>query len=110
MSFFAITYFLTACLRYDWLISIHTLIVSLDIAYIFSSSDVALPEASDVMGSDVLVMVRWSNGVDGSIDVIDRIDRLYGILMGRMSSKNHKYRVFGEKKQAGKRRERLNIF
>ena len=44
---------------------------------------IALPEASAVMGSVVLV-VRRSNGVDGSIDVIDRIDGfawcLYGIL------------------------------
>ena len=48
---------------------------------------IALPEASAVMGSVVLV-VRRSNGVDGSIDVIDQIDGfvwcLYGILMGRM--------------------------
>ena len=34
---------------------------------------IALPEASAVMGSVVLV-VRRSNGVDGSIDVIDQID------------------------------------
>ena len=58
----------------------------------------ALPEASAVMGSVVLV-VRRSNGVDGGIDVIDRIDGfawcLYGILMGRMSSKKARRQSFG---------------
>ena len=34
---------------------------------------IALPEASAVTGS-VVSVVRRSNGVDGTIDVIDRID------------------------------------
>ena len=63
---------------------------------------ISLPEASAVMDSVVLV-VRWINGVDGTIDVIDRIDGiawcLYGILMGWDELKN---RVCGEK-MGGKR-------
>ena len=63
---------------------------------------ISLPEASAMTGSVVLV-VRSSNRVDGSIDVIDRIDGfawcLYGILMGRMSSKIG----FAVKKMGGKR-------
>ena len=36
---------------------------------------IALPETSAVMGS-VVSVVRRSNGVDGTIDVIDRIEGL----------------------------------
>ena len=53
-------------------------------------SHIALPEASAVMGSVVLV-VRRSNGVDGSIDVIDQIDGF----VGRMSSKKARRQSFG---------------